>query len=421
MRTMRLDKLTTFFLCLILLGNANSLSYAQEQDKPKKTDNEPPSDIWTKRQVTLDHKDGRSAVIAIWDTGVAISELPKTNVWSNPNESLDGTDSDKNGYLDDLHGIGFGIDEKPDSQLLNPIPKSIPESELDGIARESIGNADLLFSIRSQEAEDTWNRKTKIKKLADKLVWYGEYSHGTHVASVAIEGNPFAEILTIRQQLSHRPPEPKLETYQKRVAAYAEVVQYMKDNSVRVANLSWLRSVGLFENILSRSSKKPPQEREAFARQLYNLERQALEQAIEGAPDILFVTVAGNSTYDGRGSDMAPRDLDLPNILTVGATDPFGEDTELSGDEVEIDIYAHGFNVMSKGPRGEAIRTMGTSMAAPQVTNLAAKLLAVYPNLKVNELRALILDAGTESEISEGVLLLNPVGSFHLAKSRYGN
>ena len=51
---------------------------------------------------------GHRPVIAILDTGVD-TEHPDLadNIWTNPNESEDGTDTDRNGFKDDLHGWDF--------------------------------------------------------------------------------------------------------------------------------------------------------------------------------------------------------------------------------------------------------------------------------------------------------------------------
>ena len=51
---------------------------------------------------------GRRPVIAILDTGVDINHPDlANNIWDNPNEAEDGTDTDRNGFKDDLHGWDF--------------------------------------------------------------------------------------------------------------------------------------------------------------------------------------------------------------------------------------------------------------------------------------------------------------------------
>jgi subtilisin family serine protease len=53
-------------------------------------------------------------------------------------------------------------------------------------------------------------------------------------------------------------------------------------------------------------------------------------------------------------------------------------------------VHANGYQVHSVIPGGETLAESGTSMAAPQVTNLAAKMLAVNPRLQPVEVIAAI-------------------------------
>jgi subtilisin family serine protease len=55
-------------------------------------------------------------------------------------------------------------------------------------------------------------------------------------------------------------------------------------------------------------------------------------------------------------------------------------------------VHANGYQVESVIPGGEKLAESGTSMASPQVVNLAAKILAVDPNLKPEQVIALIRD-----------------------------
>lgn len=51
---------------------------------------------------------GHRPVIAILDTGIDIDHPDLAdNIWTNPNEEPDGTDTDRNGFKDDLHGWDF--------------------------------------------------------------------------------------------------------------------------------------------------------------------------------------------------------------------------------------------------------------------------------------------------------------------------
>ena len=47
-------------------------------------------------------------VIGVMDTGIDINHKSiRNNIWTNPNEAENGTDSDNNGYKDDIHGWDF--------------------------------------------------------------------------------------------------------------------------------------------------------------------------------------------------------------------------------------------------------------------------------------------------------------------------
>ena len=53
-------------------------------------------------------------------------------------------------------------------------------------------------------------------------------------------------------------------------------------------------------------------------------------------------------------------------------------------------------------------------MASPQVVNLAAKILAVNPNLKPEEVVKIIIETSTKSEEDERVLLIRPKSAVEL-------
>ncbi|MFN8897009.1 MAG: S8 family serine peptidase, partial [Pseudomonadota bacterium] len=54
-------------------------------------------------------------------------------------------------------------------------------------------------------------------------------------------------------------------------------------------------------------------------------------------------------------------------------------------------LHANGFEVESVLPGGDRMKASGTSMASPQVANLAAKLFALNPALTVAQVRDAIL------------------------------
>ena len=71
--------------------------------------------------------------------------------------------------------------------------------------------------------------------------------------------------------------------------------------------------------------------------------------------------------------EVMPSSFELPNILVAGAVDQAGDQTSFTSFG-NVDVYSSGFEVDSYVPGGDRMKLSGTSMAAPNVTNLAAKL-----------------------------------------------
>jgi len=101
-------------------------------------------------------------------------------------------------------------------------------------------------------------------------------------------------------------------------------------------------------------------------------------------------------------------------VLTVGAADRDGIEASFSN-RGKVDVLASGVWVETTIPGGSRVPfSGGTSLAAPQVANLAAKLLAVDPTLTTAALRRLILETAdsTRDERGRTIRLLNPRAAF---------
>jgi subtilisin family serine protease len=108
-------------------------------------------------------------------------------------------------------------------------------------------------------------------------------------------------------------------------------------------------------------------------------------------------------------NEEVPSSFALPNLIVVGVADAVGGEIFFTN-YGKVDVFAEGFEVPSKAPGGSPILFTGTSAAAPLVTNLAAKLLAVKPTLRVAELRRAIVESADEKAAGPGrtIRLLNP-------------
>jgi subtilisin family serine protease len=107
----------------------------------------------------------------------------------------------------------------------------------------------------------------------------------------------------------------------------------------------------------------------------------------------------------------------LPNLMTVGAVDRAGDEASFTSYGPTVVAHANGYQVESVIPGGERVAESGTSMASPNVANLAAKILVVNPRLKPTEVIALVRDTADRSPDGRRVLI-NPKKALALAASK---
>ncbi|MBT5902006.1 MAG: S8 family serine peptidase [Opitutaceae bacterium] len=379
-------------------------------------------DIWADRNVTLeDSADLHPVTVAIWDSGIdnAIFQ-PMGKVWVNEAEAFDDSDTDGNGKVDDVNGIAFDLKSNPSSEMLYPLNAEQLAAYPEQLAMTK-GLLDLQANIDSPEASDLRSYLSKIapdevEGFIENLGLYGNYTHGTHVAGIAAAGNPAVRLMTSRITFDYRtiPDVPTIEQSHKDAAAMKSYIGYMAANGARIANMSWGGNPqGIEAAFEANGAGGTPEERRKISREIFEIQLEAITEAIKAAPEVLFVVSSGNSDNDAEFSDMYPSGIDLPNILTVGAVDQAGEETSFSTFGSNVDVHANGFEVPSYVPGGQILNFSGTSMASPNVSNLAAKLLAVHPDLTVNQLVSLITLASDRSEDGR-INLINPKRSFQL-------
>ena len=397
------------------IGAAYTAALDAHREVPKK-------DIWTEREVTLQASGALTpVVIGIWDSGTDVSLFP-SNLWVNKREMpANGKDDDKNGYIDDVNGIAWTLHSDLTTDLL------IPAAELGSEASRNKayvkGLSDLQANLDSPDAQALRKElaglpQERVKPFLEGINQYSQYAHGTHVAGIAARGNPACRLLVARVTFDyHQVPEnPTLEQAKKDADAMVRTVDYLKAQGVRAVNMSWGGDLKSIDRALEQNGYKgTPEERRAFARKLYDVAYVGLEAAVKKAPNTLFVIAAGNADNDVKFDEVFPSSFKLPNVVVVGAVDQAGDQTSFTsfGD---IDVYANGYEVESTLPGGERIRLSGTSMAAPQVTNLAGQLWALHPKLSVAEVKRLIVEAADAKKVGDRTIrLLNQKGSLALA------
>jgi len=368
-------------------------------------------DLWTPRLVALEKTaKAQPVVVGIWDTGVDTSLYPD-QLWTNPGETLNGKDDDGNGFVDDLHGIAFGPDHRPTTGSLVSLG-GLHGDKAQGI-QFLIANEDMQAGIQN---EGVTAFQTYVKGLVgEKLRYFTEdmslldhYCHGTHVAGVAVAGNPFARIVYVTEN------NPSVETLTieggaRWGASAQQAVDYLKKSGARVVNMSWRVSREMLEGELNRNGVGgTPAERAELSRQIFAGLRNGLEAAMRSAPGILFVAGSGNEDNDVDFAEYIPAGLRLPNLITIGAVDDHDKFTSFTSTGKNVELYANGYRVESFIPGGQRVKFSGTSMASPQVVNLAAKLFALKPELTPAQVMSLIHDHADPVPGQPGRFVINP-------------
>ena len=123
--------------------------------------------------------------------------------------------------------------------------------------------------------------------------------------------------------------------------------------------------------------------------------------------DVLIVNAAGNSSsnIDLIENQSYPADNKdgkefLNNLLTVGASSYNLDSTQVAyfsnyGSK-NVDLFAPGYQVYSSVLDGKFKYLNGTSMAAPNVTGVAAVIRSFYPKLSAASIKQIIMSSGIQ-------------------------
>lgn len=114
----------------------------------------------------------------------------------------------------------------------------------------------------------------------------------------------------------------------------------------------------------------------------------SLLKEVLGSTQAFHIAAAGNRGKNNDVKGFYPASHDVPNLLSVAATDQRDQLASFSNyGERTVDVAAPGVDIFSTLPDGQYGALSGTSMATPHVTGAAALALSIYPDMNNEELK----------------------------------
>jgi hypothetical protein len=117
----------------------------------------------------------------------------------------------------------------------------------------------------------------------------------------------------------------------------------------------------------------------------------AVYEAFRNSP-MLHICAAGNNAKNSEQAPHYPASFDLPNIVSVAATDDRDQLGKFSNfGNISVDLAAPGVAILSTVPGGGYQELSGTSMATPMVSGVAALVASAFPQATPDEIRTRLL------------------------------
>ncbi|PYT14876.1 MAG: hypothetical protein DMF51_07755 [Acidobacteria bacterium] len=199
-----------------------------------------------------------------------------------------------------------------------------------------------------------------------------DFGHGTHVAgTIGAVGNNSIGITGVAWRVSLVPLKFLNAGGHGSTSAAVAAIDYAAGLGVDVLNNSW----GSYD----------------FS--------QTLMDAIRAAGDagVVFVAAAGNEGVNTDLQPFFPAGYDLPNVISVAATNSYDNKAGFSNyGPNSVDLAAPGVDIFSTLPGGIYGPLSGTSMAAPHVSGVAALIRTLSPDIPAFQVKQKILDGATQ-------------------------
>jgi subtilisin family serine protease len=129
---------------------------------------------------------------------------------------------------------------------------------------------------------------------------------------------------------------------------------------------------------------------------------QKASEAINKAPNTVFVFAAGN---DGNNNDeipVSPAGVQSDVVISVAATNGLTGLASFSNYGLSVDVAAPGVNIRSTVPGNRILEMSGTSMAAPYVTQVVDQVRETNPELTPAQVKKLVVETVDEKAFLKG-------------------
>jgi subtilisin family serine protease len=353
--------------------------------------------------------------VSVVDSGTDFAhELLKANALINSGEVVGNrVDDDKNGKVDDIMGWNF----------VDDYGRVFFREHLSSIDEKVFKYFEVISRIQSGKptAEDAAFWKANMTDLNEEqkqavkaqLNFYGQYSHSTHVSGIVVSLSPKAKIMSSRV-FPDTPPNAQPSTqsglatlgvadiFYKLIGAinngsFHKVGAYLNEKNIDVANYSLGVNLSMIAKLTLglRGVKEPTAQQ--LSKETLKVSAQFLPQGqkwMASAPKTLFVVAAGN---DGTNNDLLPvfpASVKAPNLITVAATQGYDQLARFSNYGQSVDIAAPGVAIVSSVPslnNQQMLPMSGTSMAAPYITGVAAKIKDLNPSLSAADIKQILM------------------------------
>ncbi|MGM0607663.1 MAG: S8 family serine peptidase [Candidatus Muiribacteriota bacterium] len=340
-----------------------------------------------------------------------------------------GEDNNGSGFSDDVYGWNF-VDNSSVQVDLSHTP---PEYE---DVLKFLFLMDMYSYFPDQLSEQDINFIITKFNDQDFLGWVnfvGGWAHGTHCAGIAGRGSDGIKMKGIKHITTSNPPREKIEELMWNIKLRNKEV--FRGNQIDEEVLESLKNQFKDEGEAAKEAMHPRRDYIEFLNPRvinasYGTDNPNLlagfRQALEGmgyadldtsevqsvvnlyvehasippaqemyskVPNALIVIAAGNSAENNDGIIVSPNDMSIDNKLVVAATAFNAVLAPFSCYGVEkVDIAAPGTLIYDTYPNNQMGHMSGTSMSAPYVTNVAAEVIYIRPQLSAVETKKILME-----------------------------